>query len=494
MTIHMKFVCPKSEKASSVCREEHSILFQMSFGAATKGSLLRVVKQQVERPRCAYIHANRVRRWLTLSSMSCNDNKNNNDDDDDNNNTVALVWKPSEGADHPLHRTIHLGEVANAKLSSRKEDHTAAADAMKAEADDDIPFSVLEFERQKRKAQHTKKVGTVPSHLDVVYQDDDIVVVNKPPGVLTVPGVNQHGCLLDLVFEQFGFQDENRNSSLSEDDDNDNAASQEQPNKVHMIVHRLDMDTSGLVVFGRTRDITLRLHEQFRDRKVHKEYRAAVMGHWPVEYCNQGLIDLPLQKDVIHPPFMRVATPQSQKEALQALKKLRRAGWIKLVKQAPRPSQSDFQVLSLKSTPVHNLPYTELRLTPATGRTHQLRVHCSAAGFPIVGDATYSLYGEAAPGGGLSELDRLVVLAPDHATGGAQGTLASPPRSIARDSCVPLSIPSQSVQQEWTKAYQPNEKPMCLHASKLSFSHPTRADEIMCFEVEPSFHTFLDQI
>ena len=85
-----------------------------------------------------------------------------------------------------------------------------------------------------------------------------------------------------------------------------------------MLVHRLDMDTSGLVVFGRTAAVTKTLHRVFRDRNVEKEYQAMVMGSLPID---SGLIDLPLQRDHRHPPFMRVSTLESERAAIKALKK-----------------------------------------------------------------------------------------------------------------------------------------------------------------------------
>ncbi|KAL7556626.1 hypothetical protein ACA910_014159 [Epithemia clementina (nom. ined.)] len=416
------------------------------------------------------------------------------DDSDNNNNTisnnsqcapprVSLVWGQYRAAarddgrqqakDLIHHRTIHLVEKPvedDLPLSS--------SSASENEGDTgDIPDVVLQFEKKKRQAQHNKKVGLMPEQLDVIYHDDDIVVINKPPGVLTVPGLNQRGCVLDMVYEQFAKHDH--------DDDDEEPLIKEQ-----MVAHRLDMDTSGLLIFGRTKSITKVLHKLFRDRQVQKEYIAAVMGHWPVDHCRAGRIDLTLQRDYANPPFMRVSTPQYRKDAEGALVHLRRAGWIRLMQKKPQLSQTDFEVLSLGTTPVHKLPYTLLRLSPVTGRMHQLRVHCAAAGFPIVGDSAYSLYGDAARSGGILNVDRLLLVDNGEQDPKTTETTAG----SQKQNWVPVSCPSLELQQEWNKHYPPNVKPMCLHAFKLEFSHPTRQGEKMNFEVEPSYRSFLDEI
>ena len=113
-----------------------------------------------------------------------------------------------------------------------------------------IPETVLQFERQTRKAQAAKRAEadvTTENHLHVVYQDEYLVATDKPSGVLCVPGLNKHSSLLAIVHEEF--------------------ASTIQPMN-RLIVHRLDMDTSGLVIFGRTLLVVTKLHKVFRERKV----------------------------------------------------------------------------------------------------------------------------------------------------------------------------------------------------------------------------------
>jgi 23S rRNA-/tRNA-specific pseudouridylate synthase len=211
----------------------------------------------------------------------------------------------------------------------------------------------------------------IDDHLRTVYSDDHIVVTDKPSGILCVPGVNKNRSLLDLVFEVYG------------NGDPDAYVGKEQSTSFprdSMIVHRLDMDTSGIVIFARTRASMAKLHEAFRDRAgAKKVYEALLVGwldinQW-IEYAEMsssdainsgdiasdtdqivlstetsslggGEIRLPLQRDHRHPPFMRVSTPESESEAQQAVKDLNHAGYSKLIAKKPKPSTTQFRILS----------------------------------------------------------------------------------------------------------------------------------------------------
>ncbi|OWJ67019.1 RluA family pseudouridine synthase [Inquilinus limosus] len=126
------------------------------------------------------------------------------------------------------------------------------------------------------------------------------------------------------------------------------------------LAHRLDKDTSGCLVLGRHRKATATLGELFASGKVSKTYWAVVEGG-PAQ--DEGRIDLPLAK-----------------------RSAQRGWWMK-VDPAGQPAQSEFRVLGRAG----GLAWLELR--PLTGRTHQLRLHCSASGFPILGDAIYGTAG-----------------------------------------------------------------------------------------------------
>jgi len=165
--------------------------------------------------------------------------------------------------------------------------------------------------------------------LDIVHADRDMVVVNKPPGLLSVPGRFEPDCSLSRVQEKYG---------------------------IAYAVHRLDMDTSGLLIIALRRKAEAALHLQFRERRVSKSYLAIVHGELETD---QGLIDLPLLRQGGRPPLSIVDHDQG------------------------KPARTRYEVLSREGG------RTRLRLHPETGRSHQLRVHLLSLGHPIVGDPFY---------------------------------------------------------------------------------------------------------
>lgn len=181
--------------------------------------------------------------------------------------------------------------------------------------------------------------------LDIVYRDDDIVVINKPARMLSIEGKGEDkkDCIASRVRDLY-------------------PSCIKQP-----CIHRLDQATSGLMVLGLTQKAHNRLSLDFEQRKVHKEYEALVDGLILEE---SGTIDLPIRLDVENRPH-QIVDPENGKKACTQ--------WQKLC------IENRFG----KKT-------TRLRLIPETGRTHQLRVHCAKGlGTPILGDA---LYGNAPTG------------------------------------------------------------------------------------------------
>ncbi|HHY50992.1 MAG TPA: RNA pseudouridine synthase [Alphaproteobacteria bacterium] len=179
--------------------------------------------------------------------------------------------------------------------------------------------------------------------LTVLYADDDIVVLEKPSGLLTVPG----------------------NAPALADSLETRAQARWPTAKV---VHRLDKDTSGLLLMALNRRALGLLGSQFEHRRTEKAYVARVWGRME---AGRGTIDLPLATDWDHKPRQRVDHEHG------------------------RPSQTDWEVIAEEANA------TRLRLVPRTGRTHQLRVHLMAIGHPILGDVFYAT-GEA-----LAAADRL---------------------------------------------------------------------------------------
>lgn len=181
---------------------------------------------------------------------------------------------------------------------------------------------------------------SVSQPLEVVYEDRWLIVVCKPSGMLSVPGRSNRESVLSLIKER--------------------CPEAEGP----IIVHRLDMSTSGLIVAAKTKDVHKDLQMQFKDRTVNKRYIALLDG--VVKGDSHGIIDLPLLPDPLDRPLQKIDFEHG------------------------KTAITEYQILETTETS------TLVALIPHTGRTHQLRVHCAAAdglGVPIKGD---NLYGHPA--------------------------------------------------------------------------------------------------
>lgn len=167
--------------------------------------------------------------------------------------------------------------------------------------------------------------------LQFLHEDKQILVLDKPAGLLSVPGKleGRQDCLITRV----------------------QAARWDA-----LLVHRLDCDTSGVIIFARTKQAQGFLGQEFEHRRARKTYIARVHGQ--IE-GDSGSIDLPLASDWDYRPRQKVDP-------------------------AGRPAQTDWQVIDRTVTE------TRVRLTPHTGRSHQLRVHMLALGHPILGDQIYA--------------------------------------------------------------------------------------------------------
>ncbi|WP_294969194.1 RluA family pseudouridine synthase [Tabrizicola sp.] len=168
--------------------------------------------------------------------------------------------------------------------------------------------------------------------LQILHEDAAIIVVDKPAGLLTVPGKleNRQDCLVSRLQAA-------RWDALT--------------------VHRLDCDTSGVIIFARTKQAQGFLGQEFEQRRAQKTYIARVQG---VIDADSGTIDLPLGSDWDYRPRQKVDPVHG------------------------RPAVTDWQVIDRSDTE------TRVRLTPHTGRSHQLRVHMLALGHPILGDQIYA--------------------------------------------------------------------------------------------------------
>lgn len=157
----------------------------------------------------------------------------------------------------------------------------------------------------------------------VIFEDENVIVLDKPAGLLSM--AKGEYCP-ESTLEDFG-----------------------------LLVHRLDRDTSGVVILAKNEPTQKLLRKQFQDRKTHKTYYAIVEGRPKLD---EALIDLPIARNLKHPTTFRV-DPNG------------------------KPSQTNYKVLKT------NDKFSLLELKPITGRTHQLRVHLKYLGTPILGDRVY---------------------------------------------------------------------------------------------------------
>ncbi|QTO01758.1 bifunctional tRNA pseudouridine(32) synthase/23S rRNA pseudouridine(746) synthase RluA [Aggregatibacter sp. 2125159857] len=169
--------------------------------------------------------------------------------------------------------------------------------------------------------------------LDLVYRDDYIAVVNKPSGLLSVPG-NQpqyYDSAMSRVKEKYGFCEP---------------------------AHRLDMATSGILLFALSKAADRELKRQFREREPKKYYQALVWGHLEQDH---GVVELPLICDWENRPRQKICFERGK----------RAVTFCDVLQRYPNNT-------------------TRVKLTPITGRSHQLRLHMLALGHPILGDKFYA--------------------------------------------------------------------------------------------------------
>jgi 23S rRNA pseudouridine1911/1915/1917 synthase len=179
--------------------------------------------------------------------------------------------------------------------------------------------------------------------LDILDEDGDILVINKPPGMVVHPAPgHSEGTLVNAV--------------LGYCPDLEGVGGERRPG----IVHRLDRDTSGVIIVAKNDRALRHLQRQFKRRTVQKQYLALVDGHIQPP---QAVIDAPIGRDPRHRQRMAVIRPGSSARSRKATTYYRLE----------------------RSFEQHSLVRTE----PHTGRTHQIRVHLAFAGYPIVGDTIY---------------------------------------------------------------------------------------------------------
>jgi len=197
--------------------------------------------------------------------------------------------------------------------------------------DDKIEFTIIE------KLQPAIKPENIP--IDIIFEDDDYIAINKDIGIITHPtATNSGGSLV--------------NALLYSGDIADNGYEPDGYEYRPGVVHRLDKDTSGLILFAKNATAQSKLSELFKTRQIEKLYIALVYGYLRE---NSGLITYPLGRSRNNRKIMSVTA-------------------------AGKPAITEFKVIGRKNN------YTLLELNLKTGRTHQIRAHLKAIRHPVVGD------------------------------------------------------------------------------------------------------------
>ena len=269
--------------------------------------------------------------------------------------------------------------------------------------------------------------------LTIVYEDADLAVIDKPAGMTVHAGAgdaeHNRGTLVNALLFHFG-------ASLA---DSNNAL---RPG----IVHRLDKDTSGLILVAKNDSTHSKLSAMFAERSLRKEYVALVHG---LLAADEGTVDLPIGRDPVRRTRMtaRRSVESGARPAVTHWRVLERFG------SKDRFGTKDRFGSKERSGPLGNFTLVEVHIE--TGRTHQIRVHLAALGHPVVGDTLY----------------------------GAPGTLRA------------MSTPSTATQRTDKPAGEPTLQRNFLHAAALAFKHP-RSGEALAFTapLPPELQSFLEQV
>lgn len=262
---------------------------------------------------------------------------------------VVLACVPT--SDRALVRAAFTtGEICRVTLTPEgREEKRRIPKGYKVRAADVIEVTRL-YEKKDRRVVPNPDLA-----LSVIYEDDAVLAFNKPAGLPVHPlRVNETNTLANAMVARYP------------------ETAEIGPNPLFpALVHRLDTDTSGVLLAARTERAYAALRHQFQTRQVRKEYCALVLGHPP----DRGILEHYLAHDPARPGHMLVRLPLRKEESSRARHSKKRMRWMRAV--------TEYQV----SATIGN--FALLKVTIRTGVTHQIRCQLAAAGFPIVNDILY---------------------------------------------------------------------------------------------------------
>jgi 23S rRNA pseudouridine1911/1915/1917 synthase len=260
---------------------------------------------------------------------------------DDDNEQIFIVGEGDAGRRLDVFLSDRLRAVSRSQLQRLISTHAIQVNGETAKANYKIqPGDLVLVEVPAPRVSHIRPEAIV---LDIVFEDQDLVVVNKPKGMVVHPAPGaESGTLV--------------NALLAHCPDLSGIGGVERPG----IVHRLDKDTTGLLVVAKNDVAHNALQGQIQKRTATRKYRAVVWGKPPFTHA---VVDVPIGRHPTDRKRMTVVEPDSRTPGRAAVTELR-----------------VLEPLGL---------FSLLEAVLQTGRTHQIRVHCAFAGYPVVGDPTY---------------------------------------------------------------------------------------------------------
>lgn len=249
-----------------------------------------------------------------------------------------IVQNNEKGVRLDSYITKKLNDLSRANIQRLIEDGNILVNSAKQK----ISYKVNSGDKIEITIPEPKKIDLKPQDIkvEIVYEDNDIIVVNKPKGLVVHPAVgNPDGTLVNAIMNIC-------KDSLS------GISGEVRPG----IVHRLDKDTTGLLIVAKNDKAHINLSEQIKNREVKKIYIALVRGNIPE---NEATINMPIGRST--KDRKKMAVVKNGKEAV-----------------------THFKVIDRFKN------YTLLEIKIDTGRTHQIRVHMAEIGYPVVGDMVYS--------------------------------------------------------------------------------------------------------